>query len=187
MSTLLRKVCVNPPLNFKLVTTFGWYTVSVPPVGVMPIAGAALELSIAQRFPPPETEIPNPGEIVTPPVPAGACIVSASPLVLVVKPVNSRDVGVYETESRDTARGCKVQLISLPIIDMFWPGVKLEFELVTVTVPKLSDAENPMRCNVVGVVLAALSRAIANEVPGSPWSPFSPWMPWGPVFPGNPC
>ena len=82
--------------------------------------------------------------------------------------MNSILLGVYETESRDTTRGCNVQLISLPIIQMFWPGVKLEFELVTVTVPKLSDAENPTRWSVVGVVLAALSKAIANAVPGSP-------------------
>ena len=36
VSTLLKNVCVNLPLNFKLVTTFGWYIVSVPPVGVIP-------------------------------------------------------------------------------------------------------------------------------------------------------
>ena len=166
---MLKNVCVNPPLNFKLVTTSGWYIVSVPPVGVIPYAGAALELDIAYVLPEPVTFIPNPGVIVTPvPPPAGACIVRALPLVLVVKPVNSRDVGVYDVPSRDTARGCKVQLISLPIIDMFWPAVNAEFELVTVTVPKLSDAEKPIKCNVVGVVLAALSKAIANDVPGSP-------------------
>ena len=60
---------------------------------------------------------------------------------------------------------------------MFWPAVIVLFELVMVTVPKDSLAEKPMKCNVVGVVLAALSRAIANEVPGSPWSPFSPCIP----------
>ena len=94
-----------------------------------------------------------------------------------MKPVNWRDVGVYETESNSTASGCKVQLISLPTIEMLVPAVNVLFELVMVTVPKDSFAEKPMKCNVVGVVLAALSRAIANEVPGSPWSPFSPCIP----------
>ena len=74
----------------------------------------------------------------------------------------------------------------MPTIEMFWPAVNAEFELVMVTVPKDSFAEKPMKCNVVGVVLAALSRAIAKDVPGSPGSPFSPWIPCGPVFPGNP-
>ena len=160
---------MNPPLNFKFVTTSGWYIVSVPPVGVIPYAGAALEFDIAYVLPEPVTFIPNPGVIVTPvPPPAGACIVSASPLVLVVKPVNSILLGVYDVPSRDTARDCNVQLISLPIMEMFWPAVNAECELVMVTVPNASFAENPMECNVVGVVLAALSKAIANDVPGSP-------------------
>ena len=94
-----------------------------------------------------------------------------------MKPVNSILLGVCVVPSRDTARGCKVQLISLATIDMLVPAVNAEFELVTVTVPKLSDAENPTKCKVLGVVLAALSKAIAKDVPGSPWSPFSPWMP----------
>ena len=54
------------------------------------------------------------------------------------------------------------------MIEMFWPAVNAEFELVTVTVPKDSFAENPTKCNVVGVVLAALSKATAKDVPGSP-------------------
>ena len=91
-----------------------------------------------------------------------------------VNPENSRDVGVYETESNSTASGCNVQLISLPTIEILVPAVNVLFEPVIVTVPNASFAEKPMKCNVVGVVLAALSRAIANEVPGSPWSPFSP-------------
>ena len=102
------------------------------------------------------------------PPPAGACIVSASPLVLVVNPVNSILLGVCDVPSRDTARGCNVHEISLPIIEMFCPAVNAEFELVIVTVPKDSFAENPTKCNVLGVVLAALSKAIANDVPGSP-------------------
>ena len=102
------------------------------------------------------------------PPPAGACIAISPPLSVVVNPVNSILLGVYDVPSRDTARGCNVQLISLPIMEMFWPAVNVEFELVMVTVPNASFAENPMKCNVVGVVLAALSKAIANDVPGSP-------------------
>ena len=94
-----------------------------------------------------------------------------------MKPVNSILLGVYDVPSRDTARGCNVHEISLPIIEMFCPAVNALFELVMVTVPKDSFAENPTKFNVTGVVLAALSRAIANEVPGSPWSPFSPCIP----------
>ena len=45
---------------------------------------------------------------------------------------------------------------------------KVELLDVTVTVPKDSTAANPTKCNVVGVVLAALSKATANDVPGSP-------------------
>ena len=107
---------------------------------------------------------PNPGVIVTlEPPPAGACIVRALPLVLVVKPVNSRDVGVYETESNSTASGCKVQLISLPTIEILVPAVNVLFELVIVTVPNASLAEKPMKCKVLGVVLAALSKASRLE------------------------
>ena len=119
VSTLLRNSCVNPPLNFRFVIKSGCMTVSVPPVGVIPIAGAALEFEIPQRFPPPETVIPNPGVIVISPVPAGACIVSALQLVLVVKPVSSILLGSCDVPSRDTARGCNVHEISLPIIEMF--------------------------------------------------------------------
>ena len=51
---------------------------------------------------------------------------------------------------------------------MFWPAVNVLFELVMVTVPNASSAQKPIKCNVVGVVLAALSKATAKDVPRSP-------------------
>ena len=93
----------NPPIELQvgnhvwLVYRFG------APRGGYPVGRCSFSVIYNIVTPESETAIPNPGVIVTPePPPAGACIVRALPLVLVVKPVNSREVGVYETESRDT-------------------------------------------------------------------------------------
>ena len=57
------------------------------------------------------------------PPPAGACIAICPPLSVVVNPVNSTLLGVYDVPSRDTARGCRVQLISFaPLIAIFVPA-----------------------------------------------------------------
>ena len=56
----------------------------------------------------------------------------------------------------------------MPTIEILVPAVNVLFELVIVTVRNASLAEKPMKCNVLGVVLAALSEATAKDVLGSP-------------------
>ena len=44
----------------------------------------------------------------------------------------------------------------------------------TVTTPTASVAGHPIKCNVLGVLPVAPSKAIVNTSAGSPFSPFSP-------------
>ena len=61
----------------------------------------------------PDTRIPAPADMVTSAPPVGACVLRASPLTLVVNPLEARLVGVWEVPSRMTPKGESVQLILL--------------------------------------------------------------------------